>query len=380
MKLSLRKETMIFSMLYYIFSMLGITAGYHRLWSHRSYTASVPLRLFLLSGGSSAIQGSCLWWAKAHRSHHRYTDSDLDPYNSTRGLLWTHVGWILFKTELRTGAASVDISDLNKDPLVRWQHTWYFLLAMTWGLFVPILVSGYGWGDWKGGVCFVGAARLTLAHHSTFCINSIAHYLGSTPYDDQLSPRDHLLSALLTMGEGYHNFHHQFPMDYRNAYLWYQWDPTKWFIMTCSFFGMAKNLRVFSSNEIEKAMLTMELKRLKKTQEVLEWPLKADALPVWSLDKFREESGARSLVVILGFIHDTSSFLANHPGGEYLISLYAGKDATEVFFGGVYRHSNAAQNLLAMMRVGILGTSLGRMQDTCSPSEKLFIAERCTGC
>jgi len=87
------------------------------------------------------------------------------------------------------------------------------------------------------------------------------------------------------MGEGYHNFHHQFPMDYRNAYLWYQWDPTKWFIMTCSFFGMAKNLRVFSSNEIEKAMLTMELKRLKKTQEVLEWPLKADALPVWSLDK-----------------------------------------------------------------------------------------------
>lgn len=144
---------------------VNVSSGYHRLWSHRSYTASVPLRLFLLSGGSSAIQGSCLWWAKAHRSHHRYTDSDLDPYNSTRGLLWTHVGWILFKTELRTGAASVDVSDLNKDPLVRWQHTWYFLLAMTWGLFVPILVSGYGWGDWKGGVCFVGAARLTLAHH-----------------------------------------------------------------------------------------------------------------------------------------------------------------------------------------------------------------------
>jgi len=87
------------------------------------------------------------------------------------------------------------------------------------------------------------------------------------------------------MGEGYHNFHHQFPTDYRNAYLWYQWDPTKWFIMACSFLNLVEGLKMFSSNEIEKAMLSMELKRLKKSQEMLQWPLKADKLAVWNLDK-----------------------------------------------------------------------------------------------
>lgn len=152
-------------LLAHIDDFVDVLSGYHRLWSHRSYTASVPLRLFLLSGGSSAVQGSCLWWAKAHRSHHRYTDSDLDPYNSNRGLLWTHVGWILFKTRSKTGVGSVDIGDLKRDPLIRWQHSWYFLLAVTWGLLVPTLVCGLAWEDWKGGLCIAGAARLTLAHH-----------------------------------------------------------------------------------------------------------------------------------------------------------------------------------------------------------------------
>lgn len=372
---------MIFSLLYYIFSMLGITAGYHRLWSHRSYAASVPLRAFLLFGGTSAVQGSCLWWAKAHRSHHHHTDTDLDPYNSSRGLLWTHVGWMLVKTKSKTGVGNgnVEVSDLKKDPLVKWQHDSYFPLAVFWGLLMPILMAGLGWGDWPGGVCFAGAARLTVAHHSTFCINSIAHYLGSTPYDDTLSPRDHLLSALLTMGEGYHNFHHQFPMDYRNAYLWYQWDPTKWFIATCNFLGLARNLKVFSGNEIEKGMLTMELKRLKKIQDELRWPLKTDELSIWSWDKFQKEAENRALVLISGFIHDTSSFLANHPGGKRLLESYVGKDATDAFFGGVYRHSNAAQNLLAMMRVGVIEENK-ETQEVFPPSERLYIAQRHVKC
>ncbi|KXN86974.1 Acyl-CoA desaturase [Leucoagaricus sp. SymC.cos] len=381
MTLPLKKETMIFSVLYYVFSMLGVTAGYHRLWSHRSYSASTLLRMFLICGGTSAVQGSCLWWAKAHRSHHRHTDTDLDPYNSSRGLLWTHVGWMLVKTKSKTGVGngSVDVNDLRKDPLVTWQHRWYFLLAIVWGMLVPILVAGLFWGDWWGGFCFVGAARLTLAHHSTFCINSIAHYLGSTPYDDTLSPRDHLLSALLTMGEGYHNFHHQFPMDYRNAYLWYQWDPTKWFIATCNILGLVKNLKVFSGNEIRKGMLTMELKRLKKVQDGLQWPLKSDELPIWTWVKFQEEADARTLITISGFIHDTSSFVANHPGGKHLLESYTGKDATNAFFGGVYRHSSAAQNLLAMMRIGVIKDNK-ETQEVFSPSERLYITHRRAKC
>jgi stearoyl-CoA desaturase (delta-9 desaturase) len=115
---------------------------------------------------------------------------------------------------------------------------------------------------------------------STFSINSIAHWLGSTSYDDRLTPRDHLLSALLTMGEGYHNFHHQFPMDYRNAFRWYQYDPTKWFIAACNLVGLASHLRVFSSNEIEKSALTMKLKELKGLQDSLVWPAATKDLPV----------------------------------------------------------------------------------------------------
>lgn len=206
---------------------------------------------------------------------------------------------MIFKTDLQTGP--VDISDLRNDRLVQFQHRWYFCLLLIFGYALPTLVPGVMWGDWKGGFYFAASLRLTIAHHvsncpaflfvytyaeisfstqSTFCINSIAHYLGDTPYDDKLSPRDHLLSAILTMGEGYHNFHHQFPMDYRNAFLWYQYDPTKWFIAVCSYLRLANHLRVFPRNEILKGSLSMKLKVLRREQESLKWPTPLTDLPV----------------------------------------------------------------------------------------------------
>ncbi|KAJ3757119.1 delta 9-fatty acid desaturase protein [Lentinula raphanica] len=365
-------KTVWFSILHYIFTMLG----YHRLWSHRAYTASLPLQWFLIIGGTSAVQGSCYWWARAHRSHHRHTDTDLDPYNSNRGLFWTHIGWMIFKTNLRTGTA--DISDLKKDKLVQFQHRQYFSLAILFGLVFPSIVPGLVWGDWWGGFCFASALRLTVAHHSTFCINSIAHYLGSTPYDDRLSPRDHLLSALLTMGEGYHNFHHQFPMDYRNAYLWYQYDPTKWFIALCRIVGFARNLQRFPSNEIQKGALTMQLKALKKTQDAVKWPAPVEELPVVDWEAFQEASKSRNLILVSGFIHDVSSFIEQHPGGPTLLIKNSGRDMTASFFGGIYAHSNAAHNLLAMMRVGILagGVEMPAERTVFPPSQHLYIAER----
>ena len=126
----IRRETAIFSVAYFFFSMLGITAGYHRLYSHRSYQAAYPLQLFLLLAGASAVQGSCLWWARLHRSHHRYTDTEKDPYNSNRGLFWTHIGWMMFRSDTRAGG--VDATDLQKDGLVRWQHEQYVWIALLW--------------------------------------------------------------------------------------------------------------------------------------------------------------------------------------------------------------------------------------------------------
>ncbi|KAJ4465017.1 delta 9-fatty acid desaturase protein [Lentinula edodes] len=370
-----RSQTVWFSVLHYVFTMLGITAGYHRLWSHRAYTASLPLQWFLIIGGTSGVQGSCYWWARAHRSHHRHTDTDLDPYDSKRGLFWTHIGWMIFETNLHTGTA--DISDLKRDPLIQFQHRQYFSLALLFGIVVPWVIPGVFWGDWWGGFCFAAALRLTVAHHSTFCINSIAHYLGSTPYDDRLSPRDHLLSALLTMGEGYHNFHHQFPMDYRNAYMWYQYDPTKWFIAFCRTIGLAKNLQRFPSNEIQKGALTMQLKALKKTQDSVKWPAPIEEIPVVSWETFQEESKSRTLILVCGFIHDVSSFIEQHPGGPRLLTQNSGHDMTASFFGGFYAHSNAAHNLLAMMRVGILAGGVEMPAERAiPPSQQLYIAER----
>ena len=113
-----------------------------------------------------------------------------------------------------------------------------------------------------------------------FSVNSLAHWLGSTTFDDKLTPRDHLLTAIVTLGEGYHNFHHQFPMDYRNAVKWYQWDPTKWFIASCAKVGLASHLRVFPEMELQKSELTMRLKKLKREQDALTWPLESAELPV----------------------------------------------------------------------------------------------------
>ncbi|KII85414.1 hypothetical protein PLICRDRAFT_44716 [Plicaturopsis crispa FD-325 SS-3] len=370
----MQQKTAIAALLYYLFSMLGITAGYHRLWSHRAYNASLPLQLLLMAGGTSAVQGSCYWWARRHRSHHRHTDTDLDPYNAQRGLLWTHIGWMLFETDLKTGSA--DVSDLRKDALVQWQHRWYFTLLTVFGYILPAVIPGVLWGDWKGGFYFVGALRLTLCHHCTFCINSIAHQLGDTPYDDKISPRDHLISAIVTLGEGYHNFHHQFPMDYRNAFRWYQYDPTKWFIAACRLTGFARDLRVFPSNEVEKGALSMKLKQLKEVQDGLAWPVPSDKLPVVSWESFQEESKSRPLLLISGFIHDASDFVDRHPGGRSLITSSTGKDMTAPFFGGIYAHSHAAHNLLAMMRVGILdGGVEAPAEHTIPPAQRLFIAE-----
>lgn len=111
-------------------------------------------------------------------------------------------------------------------------------------------------------------------------MNSLAHWLGDTPFDDKHTPRNHFITALVTVGEGYHNFHHQFPMDYRNAIKWYQYDPTKWFIAACKVAGLASHLKTFPDNEVRKGQLTMQLKRLREEQENVVWPTDNNDLPV----------------------------------------------------------------------------------------------------
>ncbi|VDC07350.1 unnamed protein product [Peniophora sp. CBMAI 1063] len=367
-------QTALWSVIYYFITGLGITAGYHRLWAHRSYNASKPLEYFLATAGAGAVEGSIKWWSRGHRAHHRYTDTDLDPYNAHKGFWYSHIGWMLVKPRRRPGVA--DVSDLSKNEVVRWQHRWYIYLIIGMGFLFPTLVAWLGWGDARGGFFFAGAARLCFVHHSTFCVNSLAHWLGESPFDDKHTPRDHFITALATIGEGYHNFHHQFPMDFRNAIKWYQYDPTKWFIWVASKFGLASHLKVFPENEIQKGMLTQALKRLRAEQDSIEWPQESRDLPVVSWKSFQEQAEKRPLLLVAGFIHDVSAFLDEHPGGRHLLVKYIGKDASTAFFGGVYDHSNAAHNLLSMMRVGILhgGAPHGLEEKAVPPSQRLRVA------
>ena len=119
-------------------------------------------------------------------------------------------------------AGRTDISDLDADPVVVWQRRYYIpLVAITAWVF-PSLVAALCWGDWLGGLVYAGVLRMFFVQQATFCVNSIAHYLGDQPFDDRHSPRDHFITALLTLGEGWHNFHHEFLSDWRNGIHWHQ--------------------------------------------------------------------------------------------------------------------------------------------------------------
>lgn len=233
---------------------LSITAGYHRLFSHQSYQTSAPVRAFFLVFGAAACENSALKWASDHRAHHLYVDGEQDPYNIKRGFFWAHIGWIFFK---KPGYDFSNVQDLQKDPLVRWQNRYYVPIAIGVGGVLPLL---FGWavGDWWGGFLLVGVARTVIVHHSTFLINSLCHFLGKQPYSLEDSSRDSGLVALLTYGEGYHNFHHQFQYDYRNGIKWYHWDPTKWLINALAFVGWAQRLRTAKAEHIFQAKLEVQ--------------------------------------------------------------------------------------------------------------------------
>jgi stearoyl-CoA desaturase (delta-9 desaturase) len=347
-------QTAAWAVIYYFWTGLGITAGYHRLWAHKSYNASLPLRIWLAAVGAGAVEGSIRWWSRDHRAHHRYTDTNKDPYSVRKGLLYSHIGWMVMKQNPKR-IGRTDITDLNEDPVVVWQHQNYLKCLIFMGLIFPSAVAGLFWGDWMGGFLYAGILRIFFVQQATFCVNSLAHWLGDQPFDDRNSPRDHVITALVTLGEGYHNFHHEFPSDYRNAIEWHQYDPTKWSIWLWSKLGLASNLKQFRSNEIEKGRVQQLQKKIDQKRAQLDWGVPLDQLPVIEWDDYVEQAkNGRGLVAVAGVVHDVTDFINEHPGGKTLIKSGIGKDATAMFNGGVYFHSNGAHNLLSTMRVGVI--------------------------
>ncbi|UAA39357.1 fatty acid desaturase [Paraneptunicella aestuarii] len=245
------------------FSGMSITAGYHRLWSHKSYEANSIVKFVFAVGGAMALQNSILHWSSDHRVHHKHVDdNDVDPYSAKRGFWFSHIGWMLREYQPHRYSDYSNVKDLKRDKIVMWQHNYYLPIM----LFANFGITGFiGWlnGDVLGMILIAGVLRLVVVHHVTFFINSLAHIWGRQPYTDKNTARDNDILAFFTFGEGYHNFHHIFEYDYRNGIKWWQWDPTKWLIRGLSYIGFTKNLRKCPEERIEKAKLEMQFLRAK---------------------------------------------------------------------------------------------------------------------
>lgn len=246
---------------------IGIGSGYHRLWSHRTYKAHPALRVFFAIFGGMALQNSVLIWSVRHRLHHRNVDdNDKDPYSIGRGFWFAHVGWML--RDYKSGVVDYSVvPDLMKDPVVVWQHKHYWSLVLISNVAAPMLL---GWivGDFWGVFLLAGLGRLVLSHHVTFLINSLAHMWGKQPFTDENSARDNWILAIITYGEGYHNFHHLFQSDYRNGVRWFNFDINKWFISLNAVLGLATDLKRTPQFKILRARLNMEFKHARQKLSV----------------------------------------------------------------------------------------------------------------
>ncbi|XP_015608808.1 delta(9)-fatty-acid desaturase fat-6, partial [Cephus cinctus] len=196
----------------------GVTLGSHRYFSHKSYEVTTPVKIVLLIMQTMTGQNSAFTWAREHRLHHKYSDTDADPHNAARGFFFSHMGWLLTKKHplvLQKGR-TVDVSDLLSDKLIMFQHKYYIPLYVFWGVLVPIMIPIYLW-DEKPWVSFftVYCLRYVVVLHFTWSVNSVAHLFGNKPYDKRIYPVESALVSWITFGEGTHNYHHAFPWDYR---------------------------------------------------------------------------------------------------------------------------------------------------------------------
>lgn len=237
----------------------AISAGYHRLFSHKAFVATWPVRLFLLLFGAASFENSALKWSSDHRVHHHHVDDlEKDPYAIGKGFWFAHWTWVMEAKDIPIAG----VADLKQDRLVMWQHRHFFLIG---GVVASIpLVVGLATGNLLGHLVIGLLLRIVLTHHTTFLINSAAHVFGSRPYTDTNSARDNWFLAPLTYGEGYHNFHHMWQWDYRNGALWYQWDSTKWILNLLAWMGLVSKLRRVPVTVMDRARLRMDEKRLRE--------------------------------------------------------------------------------------------------------------------
>ncbi|KAJ0177707.1 hypothetical protein K1T71_006580 [Dendrolimus kikuchii] len=233
----------------------GITMGAHRYYAHKSFKATPLLRAILIILHTVAGQNSMFVWVRDHRVHHRFSDTDADPHNIKRGFFFSHMGWLMKRKHplvLKLGK-TIDMSDLQSDWMVMFQKKYYLPLYLIVAIFIPVWVPVHFFGEelWKATLCSF-FARYLLQLHETWLVNSAAHLYGLRPYDKNLQSVESWFVSFVTLGEGWHNYHHAFPWDYKAAELSKLYNFTAYLIKYCEYLGLAWDLKTASPDVVAK--------------------------------------------------------------------------------------------------------------------------------
>ncbi|XP_063290980.1 stearoyl-CoA desaturase [Pelobates fuscus] len=245
--------TLAWSILCFMLSALGVTAGAHRLWSHRSYKAKLPLRIFLAISNTMAFQNDIYEWARDHRGHHKYSETDADPHNAARGFFFSHIGWLLQRKhpDVIEKGKRLDLSDLRADGVVMFQRRHYKKSILVMCFIVPTVIPWYFWGESFSVAFYVPCLlRYALVLNASWLVNSAAHMFGNRPYDKSINPRENTLVAIGAIGEGFHNYHHTFPYDYSSSEFGVRLNLTTCFIDLMCLLGLATNCKKVSKEAI----------------------------------------------------------------------------------------------------------------------------------
>lgn len=219
----------------YFFRMFGITAGYHRYFTHRAFKMSRVGQFVLAWLGCSALQKGPLWWVSHHREHHHYSDAPEDPHSPhATTFWWSHVGWVLSREHEPTLWDRVQ--DWAKYPELRWLDRFHYVP----GILLAVLC--YLIGGWSGlvwGFC----VSTVLVYHATFAVNSLNHLWGSRRYETVDASRNNWLLAILTLGEGWHNNHHHYQSSANQGFYWWEIDVSYYLIRLLGLLGLAWDIR-----------------------------------------------------------------------------------------------------------------------------------------
>jgi stearoyl-CoA desaturase (Delta-9 desaturase) len=219
----------------YAVRMFGVTAGYHRYFSHRSFKLNRFYQLLMAILAQSSGQKSVLWWAAHHRVHHRHSDQQPDVHSpGLRGFWWAHVGWVISNTYDEYDPAL--IRDFSKFPELRWldRYHWVPTAALGAAIYFAGGLGAFLWGY---------VLSTVILYHATFCINSLAHVWGTRRFATADESRNNFVLALVTFGEGWHNNHHRFMYACRQGILWWELDLTYYGLRLLNYLGVARELR-----------------------------------------------------------------------------------------------------------------------------------------